>query len=48
MPKDIYPVFMLSFTFNKFLSDLYTENNQNPLYENYVQSLLEDLKQALN
>ena len=44
MPKDIYPVFMLSFTFNKFLSDLYTENNKNPLYANYVQSLLEDLK----
>ena len=44
MPKDIYPVFMLSFSFNKFLSDLYTENNKNPLYANYVQSLLEDLK----
>ena len=44
MPKDIYPVFMLSFTFNKFLSDLYTENNKNPLYANYVKSLLEDLK----
>ena len=44
MPIEIYPIFVLSMTFNTFLSNQYTENNKNPLYISYVNNLLEDLK----
>ena len=44
MPLDIYPIFVLSMTFNTFLSNQYTDHNQNPLYVGYVNNLLNDLK----
>ena len=44
MPLDIYPIFVLSMTFNTFLSDQYTEYNENPLYVGYVHKLMNDLK----
>ena len=44
MPLDIYPIFVLSMTFNTFLSNQYTDHNQNPLYVAYVNNLLNDLK----
>jgi putative endopeptidase len=44
MPLDIYPIFVLSLSFNTFFSNQYTEHNQNPLYVTYVNKLLNDLK----
>ena len=44
MPLDIYPIFVLSMSFNTFLSNQYTEHNYNPLYIGYVNNLLNDLK----
>jgi putative endopeptidase len=44
MPLEIYPIFVLSMTFNTFLSTQYTEHNHNPLYVGYVNNLLNDLK----
>ena len=43
-PKELYPIFMLSFTFNTFLSEQYISHNKNPLYINYVKNMVEDLK----
>ncbi len=45
MPKEIYPIFGLSFTFNSFLSEQYVEHNYNALYASYTQHLVDDLKQ---
>jgi len=44
-PKELYPIFMLSFTFNTLLSEEYIKHNNNPLYINYVKNMGEDLKQ---
>lgn len=44
MPKDLYPIFSLSFTFNTLLSELYIENNSDALKERYVTNMVEDLK----
>lgn len=44
MPKELYPIFSLSFTYNTLLSDLYTKNNSDPLKEKYVTNMVEDLK----
>jgi putative endopeptidase len=44
MPLEIYPIYVLSMTFNTFLSEQYTDYNQNPLYVGYVNNLLNDLK----
>ena len=44
-PKELYPIFMLSFTFNTFLSEEYIMHNKNPLYINYLTNMGEDLKQ---
>lgn len=43
-PKELYPIFMLAFTFNTFLSEQYIEHNKNPLYINYVTNMVTDLK----
>jgi putative endopeptidase len=43
-PRELYPIFMLSFTFNTFLSEEYINNNKNQLYINYVTNMVEDLK----
>jgi putative endopeptidase len=45
MPTKIYPIFGLSLLFNTFLSEQYVERNYNPLYVNYVQHLVDDLKE---
>ena len=47
MPDEIYPVFVLSLTFNTFLSEQYVENNYNPLYVNYAKKMCDDLKFVL-
>jgi putative endopeptidase len=44
MPDEIYPIFALSMTFNTFLTQQYVKHNYNPLYVNYVQHLVDDLK----
>jgi putative endopeptidase len=43
-PKELYPIFMLAFTFNTFLSEQYIDHNKNPLYINYVTNLVTDMK----
>jgi len=43
-PRELYPIFMLSFTFNTFLSEEYIKHNKNPLYINYVKNMVGDLK----
>jgi putative endopeptidase len=43
-PAEIYPIFALSFCFNTFLTEQYTEYNQNHVYESYVKRLVKDLK----
>ena len=43
-PKELYPIFMLSFTFNTLLSQEYLKHHDNPLYTNYVKNMVEDLK----
>lgn len=43
-PKELYPIFMLSFTFNTFLSEEYIKHNKNPLYINYLTNMGIDLK----
>ena len=45
MPSRIYPIFGLSLLFNTFLSEQYVEHNYNPLYDNYVKHLVDDLKE---
>ena len=45
MPARIYPIFGLSLLFNTFLSEQYVEHNYNPLYDNYVKHLVDDLKE---
>jgi putative endopeptidase len=44
MPKHLYPIFALSFAFNTLLSELYVENNANPINETFVSNMVEDLK----
>lgn len=44
-PKELYPIFMLSFTFNTLLSEEYIKRNDNPLYVNYLKNMAEDLRQ---
>jgi len=44
MPKDLYPIFPLSFTFNTLLSELYLNHHVDPLKEKYVTNMVEDLK----
>lgn len=43
-PDDIYPIFGLSFSFNTLLTNLYVDKNRNPLYEEYIKNMGEDLK----
>ena len=43
-PNEIYSIFGLSFCFNTLLTNLYVEKHKNPLYENYVRNLGDDLK----
>jgi predicted metalloendopeptidase len=43
-PAEIYPIYALSFCFNTFLTEQYTEHNQNHVYELYVKRLVKDLK----
>jgi len=43
-PAEIYPIYGLSFCFNTFLTEQYTEHNQNHVYELYVKRLVKDLK----
>ena len=43
-PDEIYPIFGVSFCFNTLLTDLYVNKNKNPLYENYVKNLGNDIK----
>lgn len=43
-PDDIYPIFGLSFSYNTLLTDLYVDKNKNPLYEEYIKNMGEDLK----
>ena len=44
-PNEIYPIFGLSFCFNTFLTEEYVKHNHNPIYEDYVRHMGEDLKQ---
>jgi len=44
MPKDLYSIFPLSFTFNTLLSELYINHNSDALKERYVTNMVEDLK----
>ncbi len=44
MPKELYPIFPLSFTFNTLLSELYLKHNSDPLKEQYVENMVADLK----
>jgi putative endopeptidase len=43
-PRELYPIFMLSFTFNTFLSEEYIKHNHNPLYVNYLTNMGNDLR----
>jgi predicted metalloendopeptidase len=43
-PTEIVPIFALSFCFNTFLSEQYTQHNENHVYESYVKRLVKDLK----
>ena len=43
-PAEIYPIYALSFCFNTFLTEQYTEHNKNHVYEAYVKRLVKDLK----
>jgi putative endopeptidase len=43
-PRELYPIFALSFTFNTFLTEQYIEHNKDDLYINYVKNMAEDLK----
>jgi putative endopeptidase len=43
-PREIYPIFILSFTFNKLLTELYVKKNYNHKYVNYTKNMVEDLK----
>ena len=42
-PRDLYPVFGMSFTFNTFLTNAYVEKNRNIRYINYVENMGKDL-----
>ena len=44
MPSKIYPIFILSLTFNTFLSEQYKKYNENHLYKNYVEHLVHELR----
>lgn len=44
MPDDIYAMSILSFCYNTLLSNLYVNKNKNPLNENYVRNMVEDMK----
>jgi len=44
MPSKIYPIFILSLTFNTFLSEEYRKHNENHLYKNYVKYLVHELR----
>ena len=44
IPAEIYPIYALSFCFNTFLTEQYTQHNQNHIYESYVKRLVKDLK----
>jgi putative endopeptidase len=43
-PKEIYPIFMLSVTFNTFLTELYVKDNYDPVKTVYVYNIVNDLK----
>jgi predicted metalloendopeptidase len=43
-PREIYPIFILSFTFNTLLTKLYVKNNYNEKYVNYTKNMIGDLK----
>ena len=44
MPDDIYAITILSFCYNTLLSNLYVNKNKNPLNENYVKNMVEDMR----
>ena len=44
MPSTIYPIFILSLTFNTFLSEQYEKYNENHLYKNYIEHLVHELR----
>jgi predicted metalloendopeptidase len=43
-PRELYPIFMMSFTFNSLLTELYVGHAENPIYVNYVKNMVEDLR----
>ena len=43
-PDDIYAISILGFCYNTLLSNLYVNKNKNPLNENYVKNMVEDMK----
>lgn len=42
-PKEIYPIFGLSLTFNTFLTEEYVKRNDNPIYTDYARNMGNDL-----
>lgn len=44
-PKEIYPIFMLSFCFNTFLTEQYVEHNWDPQKINYVTNMVNDFRE---
>jgi len=44
-PKEIYPIFMLSFCFNTFLTEQYVEHNWNSQKITYVTNMINDFRQ---
>ena len=43
-PKEIYPLFIVSFCFNTFLTNQYVENNYKPETITYVKNMINDYK----
>ena len=44
MPSKIYPIYILSLSFNTFLTEQYTKYNENQLHANYVEHLTHELR----
>jgi len=45
-PKELYPIFMLSVTYNTLLTELYVKENFNPINTVYVYNIVNDLKEV--
>ena len=45
-PKELYPIFMLSVTYNTLLTELYLKENFNPTNTVYVYNIVNDLKEV--